>query len=78
MQYSTVWNSYLGLNGAFEKERIQQYTGHPKHFLSSKEARCRGQYLINNDSFMEMNLSETSNLHASYKNCGCQAWLRQA
>ncbi|MEL4424010.1 hypothetical protein AAEH90_20815, partial [Shewanella algae] len=23
VQYSTVWNSYLGLNGAFEKERIQ-------------------------------------------------------
>ncbi|HDS1204232.1 TPA: hypothetical protein QD004_003565 [Shewanella algae] len=62
-----------------DKERIRRFcltnkhTGHPKHFLSCKEARCRGQSLINNDSFLERSLSEMSNLHASYKNCDCQA-----
>ncbi len=58
-----------------------RYIGHPKHFLSYKEkekltAGC--QSLINNDGFLEMRLSEMSNLRASYKNCGCQAGQRQA
>ncbi len=33
---------------------MQKHTGQPKHFLSCKEARCRGQSLISNDGFLEM------------------------
>ncbi|MCE9854307.1 hypothetical protein, partial [Shewanella chilikensis] len=50
---------YTGHPKHFLNSKEGEYTGHPKHFLSSKEGRCRGQSLINNDSFLEMRLSET-------------------
>ncbi len=34
---------------ALNVELDQKHTKHPKHFLSRKEARCRGQSLISND-----------------------------